>query len=98
MGATKQGSDSLERVFGVVVQTLAMIGEERIAAVQYTRDRISLEPKHLAEGEEIARTLGCTSPLDHRILTPGFTDWTGEVEGLEVHVRATLRRPAGALA
>ncbi|MCF4122063.1 hypothetical protein L1785_13855 [Antribacter sp. KLBMP9083] len=99
MRFTKQGSESsLARTFGVVVEAVSKIGLERIGSITLTPDRISLVPRHLTEGEEIAKALGCNSPLDHHILTPGFTDWTGQVSGLEVHVRATLRRPEGALA
>ncbi|MCF4123000.1 hypothetical protein L1785_18655 [Antribacter sp. KLBMP9083] len=96
MRPMKQGSESLARALGVVVETLARVGLERIEAITLTRNHISLQPADLAEGEQIAKTLGCDFPLDHRMLTPGFTDWTGDVSGFEVHVRAQLRRPIGA--
>lgn len=98
MKTIKQGSESLARALGVVVETLAAVGLERIEAISLTRNHISLQPADLAEGEAIARTLGCTFALDHRMLVPGFTDWSGDVAGFEVHVRAELRRPAGAFA
>ncbi|MBL0886201.1 hypothetical protein [Myceligenerans indicum] len=95
MRIRKQNPESLARTLGVVMETLAAVGLERIGSVTLTPHRISLEPRDLAEGEQIARTLGCTLPMDHRMLTPGFTDWSGQVAGLEVHVRSVLRRPLG---
>lgn len=95
MRIRKQDPESLARTFGVVIETLAQVGLDRIGSVTLTPHRISLEPRDLAEGEQIARTLGCALPMDHRILTPGFTDWSGEVAGLKVHVRSVLRRPLG---
>lgn len=96
MRLRKQGSEPLARVLDMVVETLAMVDPERIAQVTLTRRHISLQPADLSDGERIAAMLGCDVPLDHRMITPGFTDWSGEVGGLEVHVRGTLRRPAGA--
>ncbi|GAB4084025.1 hypothetical protein GCM10028784_06550 [Myceligenerans cantabricum] len=96
MRIRKQGPESLARTFGVVIETLAAVGLERIGSVTLTPHRISLEPRDLAEGEQIAQALGCNLPMDHRMLTPGFTDWSGEVARLEVHVRSALRRPLGA--
>lgn len=93
---SKEDSESsLTRTIGIAVAALATVGLDRIGAITLTPYRMSLEPKNLADGEDIARALGCTSALDHHILTPGFTDWTGQLSDLEVHVRATLRRPAG---
>lgn len=98
MRKLKQSSESLARALEVVGEALAKIGLDRVEAVTLTRHRISVSPIDLADGEQIARLLGCTSPLDNRMLTPGFTNWSGDVAGFEVHVRARLRQPAGALA
>lgn len=71
---------------------LDLVGADRIELVTVTRNRVSLQPTHLKEGEEIARALGLDVPLDHRMFVPGNTVWTGERDGLEVQVRSVLRR------
>jgi hypothetical protein len=71
---------------------LDLVGADRIELVTVTGNRVSLQPTHLKEGEEIARTLGLDVPLDHRMFVPGNTLWTGIVDGLEVQVRSVLRR------
>ena len=78
-GRTEEG---LARVLDVVAQTLRTVGEDRIELVTITRDRVSLQPVHLKEGEQIAQVLGLDLPLDHRMFVPGHTLWTGEVEDL----------------
>jgi hypothetical protein len=79
----------------VVVEILHEIGPDRVELVTFTRDRVSLQPADLTEGEQIARTLGLDSPLD-RMFVPGHTLWTGQVHGLEAQVRSQLRQPVGA--
>ena len=71
---------------------VALVGADRIELVTVTRNRVSLQPTHLKEGEQIARELGLDVPLDHRMFVPGNTLWTGERDGLEVQVRSVLRR------
>ncbi|MFI8524894.1 hypothetical protein ACIGB8_10625 [Promicromonospora sukumoe] len=71
---------------------LDLIGADRIELVTVTPNRVSLLPADLKEGEQIARTLGLTVPLDHRMFVPGNTVWTGERDGLEVQVRSMLRQ------
>lgn len=83
---------SLLVALDVVAAVLTTIGPGRVELVTYTRDRISLHPVNLDDGEEIARTLGCDLPLDHRMFVPGHTLWTGLVDGMEVQVRSVLRQ------
>lgn len=71
---------------------LALVGADRIELVTVTSNRVSLQPTHLKEGEQIARELGLDVPLDHRMFVPGNTLWTGERDGLEVQVRSVLRQ------
>ncbi|MFE7503891.1 hypothetical protein [Promicromonospora sp. NPDC057488] len=97
MRTTTQGSDSLLRALRVAADVVATVGEERIETVAVHCGRISLHPNHLAEGEQIAKLLGCSFAMDHRMLVPGSTDWSGDFDGYEVHVRAELRRLVGAL-
>ncbi|WP_166844021.1 hypothetical protein [Isoptericola sp. BMS4] len=96
MRLRKKDCEPLARALDVVVETLTTVGSERIAQVTLTRGRICLQPADLSEGERIATTLGCDVPLDHRMIAPGFTDWSGERDGLELHVRGALRDPVGA--
>jgi hypothetical protein len=88
---------TLAHALDVVASRLETTGTDRIALVTLTRDRICLQPVHLDQGEQIARELGLDFPLDHRLLVPGHTLWTGTLDGLEVQVRASLRTLAGAL-
>jgi hypothetical protein len=83
-------------VLDIVAAVLDRIGSDRIELVTLTRNRLSLQPADLAEGEQIAQVLGLDSPLDHRMFVPGHTLWCGQVHGLEVQVRSVLRVPAGA--
>jgi hypothetical protein len=93
-----QDPEPLARVLSVAAEALTTVGPEQIAQVTLTHGRICLQPADLSAGERIATMLGCDVPLDHRMISPGFTDWSGEREGLEIHVRGTLRRPVGAQA
>ena len=95
MRAIATSPDSLVYALGVVAHVLATVGEDRIETVTLNRGRISLHPHDLSEGEQIAKALGCTLPMDHRMLVPGTTDWSGDIEGHEVHVRAQLRSLTG---
>lgn len=88
---------TIVRALDVVAGILNAVGIDRVELVTFTRDRISLQPADLNEGEQIARVLGLDSPLDHRMFVPGHTLWTGVVEGLEVQVRSVLRQPIGAI-
>jgi hypothetical protein len=71
---------------------LDIVGANHIELVTITANRVSLQPADLNEGEQIARTLGLTTPLDHRMFVPGNTLWTGERDNLEVQVRSVLRQ------
>ena len=71
---------------------LALAGADRIELVTVARDRVSLQPAHLKEGEQIARELSLNVPVDHRMFVPGNTLWTGEVDGVEAQVRSALHR------
>jgi hypothetical protein len=70
----------------------ALVGADRIELVTVARNRVSFQPTHLKEGEQIARELGLNVPLDYRMFAPGNTLWTGELDGFEVQVRSVLRR------
>jgi hypothetical protein len=73
------------------------VGADRIELVTVTGNRVSLQPADLNQGKQIARMLGLDVPMDHRMVTPGYTLWSGDVDGMEVQVRAELRRPIGAV-
>lgn len=99
----KQKRDTLNVDEDVLLQALDAVsalvdkaGANRIAVVTATRNRICLQPRDLLDGESVARLLGCDRPLDHRLLTPGYTLWTGHYGGLEVQVRSVLRGLTGA--
>lgn len=83
-------------VLDLTASLLRAVGGPRVELFTATRNRISLQPRDLADGEAIARLLGCDRPLDHHFVTPGYTVWTGERDGVEVQVRSVLRRPTGA--
>lgn len=84
--------DQLMFAMDVAADAIRAVGSDHIEIVTLTRARICLQPVRLNEGEQIARTLGCDFPLDHRMFVPGHTLWTGQVEGLEVQVRSVLRQ------
>lgn len=97
---TNAGTDTgatIGHALALAARLLADIGMSRIELVTFTSDRICLHPADLAEGEQIARAVGCDFPLDHRMFVPGHTLWTGIVDGLEVQIRSVLRQPAGLL-
>lgn len=73
---------------------LDLVGADRIELVTVTPNRVSLQPADLNQGEQIARLLGLTMPMDHRMLVPGNTLWTGDRDGFEVQVRSVLRQVA----
>ncbi len=70
---------------------LDCVGAERIELVTVTPHRVSLKPADLNQGEQIAGLLNLNMPIDHRMLVPGSTLWTGERDGFEVQVRSVLR-------
>lgn len=84
--------DDLTRALVEAFTAIRAAGPDRIELITVTRGRICLQPTDLREGEQIAHALGCNLPLDHRMLVPGNTLWTGERNGLEVQVRSALRR------
>jgi hypothetical protein len=84
-------------VLDLTAELLGAVGGPRVELFTATRHRICLQPRDLSEGEAIARLLGCDRPLDHHLVTPGYTIWSGEREGVEIQVRSVLRRPAGAV-
>lgn len=73
---------------------LDFVGADRIELVTVTPNRVSLQPADLNQGEQIARALGLTMPMDHRMFVPGNTLWTGDLDGFEVQVRSVLRQVA----
>lgn len=84
--------DQLMFAMAVATDAVRAVGSDRIEIVTLTRGRICFQPVEINRGEQIARILGCDSPLDHRMFVPGHTLWTGERDGLEVQVRSALRR------
>jgi hypothetical protein len=77
---------------------LVKVGADRVELVTTTDSgRVTLQPAHLADGASIARALGLDSPLDHRMVDPGYTMWSGVRDGLEFQVRGVLRQPRGGL-
>jgi hypothetical protein len=92
-----EGAGSIMLAFGVAGAVVAEVGEERTELVTITRSgRVSIQPARLADGESIAQALGLDSPLDHRMVDPGYTQWCGARDGFEFQVRGTLRQPLGA--
>jgi hypothetical protein len=75
---------------------LLEVGQDRIDLVTSTDGRVSIQPSRLDDGENIARALGLDSPMDHRMIDPGYTLWCGTRDGLEFQVRGALRPPLGA--
>ncbi|WP_125778125.1 hypothetical protein [Antribacter gilvus] len=96
MRTTTEQVSPLRLALSAAYEALSLAGDGRIELVTVTRGRLCLQPTVLADGEAIARSLGCDVPLDHRMLVPGHTLWTGVRDGLEVQVRSVLRRPLGA--
>lgn len=90
--------DSLIRALDVVRAALVEVGAERVELVTTTDSgRVTIQPARLDDGESIARSLGLDSPVDHRMIGPGYTLWSGTREGLEFQVRGALRHPFGGL-
>ncbi|GAB3161402.1 hypothetical protein GCM10027059_11450 [Myceligenerans halotolerans] len=89
--------DLLLQALDMVGALIDKAGANRIAVVTATPDRICLQPRNLLDGEAIARLLGCDQALDHRLLTPGYTLWTGMHSGLEIQVRSVLRGLTGGI-
>lgn len=83
--------DQLDPAIGVLRAALDQVGADRIALATLARGWVCMQPVRLEDGEQIARGLGCTNPLDHRLLVPGHTLWTGTSDGLELQVRSALR-------
>lgn len=89
---TSNALDPLMLAMRTAVEGLRLVGPDLVEIVTLTRGRICLQPTDLNQGEQLARTLGCEAPLDHRMFVPGHTLWTGERDGLEVQVRSALRQ------
>ncbi|MBE1878708.1 hypothetical protein [Myceligenerans pegani] len=89
-------SAELHNAIRATSRLLRETGTHLIEVVTITRARLGLQPRHLRDGQSIAQELGLDLPLDHQMFVPGHTVWTGDRYGLEVQVRAELRRPDGA--
>lgn len=83
------GLRGADEAFGRI---LDLLGPGRIEQATVTQTLV-LHPCSLDQGEQIAHELGLHSALDHRQSTPGYTIWSGTYLGVEVQVRASLRRP-----
>lgn len=93
-------ADSASRILHaleVAARAVGQVGSHRVELVTIARGWVCMQPAHLADGAAIAGELQLPLPLDHRMMTPGYTVWSGDREGLDVQVRAELRRPAGVL-
>ena len=89
---------SIMLALDTVKAALVEVGEERVELVTATGNgRVTVQPAHLDDGESIARALGLDSPMDHRMIDPGYTLWCGVRDGFEFQVRGALRRPFGGL-
>ncbi|MFC8796938.1 hypothetical protein ACFT2C_04350 [Promicromonospora sp. NPDC057138] len=89
------GAIAIREVLQAVAQILELGNIERVASLSIKGDSVAIQPSKLDDGEHIARALGMTAALDHPTALPPITDWSGDVAGLEVHVRAALRTSAG---
>jgi hypothetical protein len=78
----------------VVADLVEMIEPEKVAGFSVLGDSVRIQPSDLGEGAGIAALLGLQSAYDVHTTLPEFTDWSGQVRGLEVHVRGALRRRA----
>ncbi|MFD2024026.1 MULTISPECIES: hypothetical protein [Promicromonospora] len=75
---------------------LVEIGAGRIELLTATGSgQVTIQPTRLADGESIAQALDLDSPLDHRMVPPGYTLWCGTRDGFEFQVRGALRQPLG---
>lgn len=94
--ATTDSASPISLALDVAKAACAEVGEDRVELVTATRTgRVTIQPAHLADGESIARTLGLDSPMDQRMLVPGYTLWSGTRDGFEFQVRGALRNPYG---
>lgn len=84
--------DRLMFAIAAATDALRTVGPDQVEILTLTRGRICIQPVEIDQGEQLARTLGCEFPLDHRMFVPGHTLWTGELDGLEVQVRSALRQ------
>lgn len=90
-------ASSILHALGVAAAALGQVGPHRVELVTIARGWLCMQPERLTDGEAIAGELHLPLPMDHRMTTPGYTVWSGDREGLDVQVRAELRRPAGVL-
>lgn len=88
---TEKDTTELPTALHVVAGLVELVGADRVAGCSVHTGSIRIQPSDLREGEEIASLLGLHSALDHHMALPGFTDWSGDVRGYEVHVRGHLR-------
>jgi hypothetical protein len=85
----------LRAVDEVLGKILDRLGPARIEQATVAPTCLVLHPCHLDQGEQIASDLGLTSALDHHRSVPGYTIWSGKYLGVEVQLRASLRRGIG---
>lgn len=88
--------DALLRSLETAADIVRKAGRDQVAMITTARSWLCVQPRDLSDGERIADLLGCDTPLDHRLLVPGCTLWSGQRDGLEVQVRSRLRDLAGA--
>ena len=90
-------ASSLLHALDVAARALQQVGPHRVELVTVARGWLLMQPEHLPDGETLAQELRLPLSLDHRMITPSYTVWSGDREGLDLQVRAELRRPAGVL-
>ena len=83
---------TLREALATLGRILDVTGDDQVRGLSIVGDVIAIQPLRLEHGSRIAQTLGLESALDMTGLVPPLTEWSGTIDGREVHVRGTLRR------
>lgn len=94
-GTASAAEPRLRDAIRTVLQIVDRAGDDKIARVAVGRQTVSIQPSDLDQGAAIAQELGLTSTADYPMAIPGFTDFSGDVGPLEVHVRGALHPRGG---
>jgi hypothetical protein len=84
-------SAPLPEVLHMLAELFSDLGPDRVAGMSVHYGNVRIQPSELTDGEAIARSLGLDSAWDNHAVIPAFTDWSGDVNGVEVHVHGALR-------
>lgn len=95
MEKATHGSAGMLHALEVAARALGQVGAHRVELVTVAREWLCIQPESLSDGVNIAGELRLALPMDHRMLAPAYTVWSGDREGLDVQVRAELRQTAG---